>query len=206
MARIVKFDEGNLQSRLKALRPRSRRLFALSCAERLFPLYQAYRDRAGRGNPRRIRKALDELWRAVSLDRKCESRGRAGEYESLIPDEDSRWTAINPLAENAVAALVYAIRCHVSKDCENAAWAAVQAYEAADYVAGTLKEIEFSKPGAESAILRTPWVQGELQSQLRDLAELERDVGDWKETVAIIRARARSQSQGLLEAANRIEV
>lgn len=57
---------------------------------------------------------------------------------------------------------------------ENAIWAAVQGYEAVDYIIHTIHEISFNGPEAEMAILINPLVQNEIERQIKDVVELEK--------------------------------
>jgi uncharacterized protein YjaG (DUF416 family) len=174
---VIAFDRQLLQDRLEKLDPLCRTLFALSCAERLFPLYKAFSEKAVQAAPNRLRSTLDHLWEGARRKKTPHAEPFLEEYESLLPGEDAKWMPLNPLAENAVTALAYACQ---SGEAENAAWAAVQDYEAVDYIAHTLGGIDFKGPEAEAAILRTEYVQAEIKRQLRDLAELEHAARDGK--------------------------
>jgi hypothetical protein len=93
---------------------------------------------------------------------------------ALVPAEEGG----EPLAEDAMAALAYAIRTAASGEPEDAAWAAERVYNALDtflqilgYDPGTL--------GGEEALRQHPLVQAELRRQAADLealGELERRV------------------------------
>jgi uncharacterized protein YjaG (DUF416 family) len=195
---VIAFDRQKVLDRLERLSPPSRTLFALSCAERLFPLYKAFSAKRAHAAPNLLRSTLDRLWDAARLKETPNVKPFLDEYESLIPGEDAEWMPLNPLAENAVAALVYACQ---SEEAQNAAWAAVQGYEAVEYIAHTLGEIDFNSPGAEIAILGTEYVQAEIQRQLRDLAELECGTRDEKSTehsLATFRDRAQYEGMALV--------
>jgi len=170
---MVAFDEQSLKCELTGITPIGRVLFALSCAERLYPLYELYAEKTGKNNRACVRSTLDQLWQSARGEQRTSEQSFLEEYESLVPGERAQWTPLNPLAENAVDAVAYACRCQSTGETENAVWAAVQGYEAVDYIAHTLQGIDFNEPGAEHVILKTEYVQTELQRQLRDLAELE---------------------------------
>lgn len=197
---MTAFDKQVLQNRLDDIGPNGRTLFALSCAERLFPLYKSYGEASRQGDAGRLRSTLNQLWESMTSQQPCGKLSYLDEYESLIPHEDEQWTPLNPLAENAVAALAYACQCQVDGHTDNALWAAVQGYEAVDYIAHTLEGIEFEGPGAEAAILSNEHVQREIQNQLQDIAELERTSikgGNVEGLVEAFRRRAESEGHSL---------
>jgi uncharacterized protein YjaG (DUF416 family) len=192
---VVAFDRQSLKERLEKLSPLKRALFAVSCAERLFPLYKAFSEKAVQAAPERLQTTLDHLWEAARRKETPNEEPFLEEYESLIPGEDAEWMPLNTLAENAVAALAYAFQ---STEAENAAWAAVQGYEAVDYIAHSLGAIDFKESEAEAAILKTECVQTEIQRQLRDVAELERSGSDEKGIEHVVENfRNRAVSEGL---------
>jgi uncharacterized protein YjaG (DUF416 family) len=195
---VVKFDRQLLKDRLEGVSPRYRTLFALSIAERLFPLYQSFCEATGRGRPSYLRSTLDHLWELALRGQTGREELFLSDYESLIPGEDAEWSPLNPLAENAVAALAYACQCQLTGDTESAAWAATQGYEAVDYIAHTLGRIEFTGPEAEAAILKSEYVQAELQRQLRDVAELENVVRDGSGIERLVETfQNRAKSEGV---------
>ncbi len=201
---MVAFDEQALKEQLEGVGPGGGRLFALSCAERLFPLYKLFSERTRQGVPNRLRSTLDQLWES-------ERRGQIGgeqpfleEYESLIPGEEverSKRTLLDPLAENAVAALAYACQCQVSGETENAVWAAQCGYEAVDYIAHGLEDMDYDTPEAQEAILKKDYVQAELQRQLSDLNDLERAAREGtraEKVVETFRSRATTEGTALV--------
>jgi len=170
---VVKFDKKLLTTRLKTVGPIGRMLFAWSCAERLFPLYESFCEKTRRGRLNYLRSTLDHLWELALSEQTGHREPFLDDYESLIPGEDDKWTPLNPLAENAVAAVAYACQCQLDGKSESAVWAGVQSYEAVDYLAHTLEGIDFNAPQAEAMILSKDFVQAEIERQLRDLAELQ---------------------------------
>jgi hypothetical protein len=173
---MVVFDERALKARLERIEFQGRPLFALSCAERLFPLYKLYSEEAGHGAPWRLRSTLDQLWKSAHRGPISGEQPFLSEYESLIPGEAverNKGTLLGPLAEDTVAALAYTCQYVATRETQNAAWAARCAYEAVDYVAHTLEGMHYGTPEAEAAILKKDYVQAELLRQLRDIAEIE---------------------------------
>lgn len=99
-----------------------------------------------------------------------------------------------------MTALGYACRCQWLGDAESAVSAAVQGYEAADYLAQSRENIDFTQPGAEASILKSAYVQDELQRQVRDLKELtilDREGSRRQEIVEQLQARAMSEGSRL---------
>ena len=198
------FERDAIATQLDTLSPTCRCLFAVSCAERLYPMYAVYHTHSGKGNPTLLRSALDELWMCLLRQEKCAEPTFVGEYESLIPNEDTAWTPFNPLAENAVAALAYAYQCAATGDTKPALWAAVQGYEAVDYVAHTLEEIEFEGSATETRILDNEHVQREISQQLRDIKDLEAEDIDVPKLAVTLRKRAVSEGRLIISEMSRL--
>ena len=138
----LRYDEPALLERLTAGPARARALFAASCAERVFGLYA----RA----PERLRAALDAAWEGENVARWLQGA------EALVPDDD-------PYGENAAAAVAYALRTRATDEPKEAAWAARQVYEAADFAAQQqLESLDLNAPGAEDQLADLPVVQEAL--------------------------------------------
>lgn len=167
---MLTFNQQELERRLGNLSLLYRTLFSLLCSERLFPLYDLYSKSASDAQPALLRSTLDRLWESIVQAKPIFDVPFLREYKSLIPGEDADWTPLNPIAENAVAALAYTCQAN---EPENAKWAALQGYEAMDYLAHTLGKIEFNRPENELLIMNSPYVQVEIFRQLRDISELE---------------------------------
>lgn len=195
------FDADELKSRLERLSTISRLIFAVTIAERLYPSYKWFCEKTGRGSADYVRRILDCLWSWVGRGGNTKEVVLVEDCECLLVDEDSEWSPLNPLSENAILALTYACQCFHVGDSDSAVHAAVQAYEAVDYLAHTLMSIKFSEPDAETRILNTDYVQDELKRQRRDLTELERWERDRSNMAALVdtyRMRARSEGQMLM--------
>jgi hypothetical protein len=110
----------------------------------------------------------------------------------LIPQEDdSPWVMEQASAEDAGAAVAYAMRCRQSGQAQDAAWSARRAYEALDHYVINRENIDTNKPGAEERVLGHPVVQAELARQRRDLDEvLDLSDVDVRRIAARIRDRA----------------
>jgi len=204
---MLQFDQEWLLSRLRRLSASERLTFALTCAERLFALYAVYAADTGLGRPDHLRSTLDSLVEVIASGKHGTALTFLEDYEALIPGDNAEWTPLNPLAENAVAAIAYACYCARNADPQDAAWAALQGYEAVDYLACTLSGVDFSRREAESAILGTEYVQAELLRQSRDLAEIEGNTGDDAASVGLaLVSRARIESQTLVLIARKLIV
>src|SRR5437868_13041662 len=113
---MIRFDEQYLRDRLAYLNGRHRTLFGLSCAERLFPLYELFAARSGQGAPDSLRSTLNELWQSTLTGTAIGEHPFLRQYESLIPEDETETNKrplLGPLAEDAVAALAYACQCRV---------------------------------------------------------------------------------------------
>jgi uncharacterized protein YjaG (DUF416 family) len=198
---VIGFDRQSLVARLEKLSAPWRTLFALSCAERLFPLYKAFSEKTMQGAPIGLRSTLDDLWESVAKGLTGVKQPFLDEYESLIPSDDverTDRTRLDALADDAVAALAYTCQCQLTGETQNAVWAAERDYEAVDYIAHTLGGIDFKGPEEEEAILRTEYVQAELHHQLRDLTELEQAARDEENPELVVeRLRFRAKFEGM---------
>ncbi|MGK3968402.1 DUF416 family protein [Sorangium sp. So ce118] len=195
---ILKFDEVQLIKDIERLAPRHRVAFAAACAERLRPAYLTFSARTGRGNPRQYEAILDLLWSDLDEQRMTDAEVSA-HMEScmaLIPQEDDGpWINEQASAEDAGAALAYALQCRQSGQSQEAAWAARCSYEALDHYVITHEGLDIKIPGTETRVLSHPLVQAELDRQWRDIRELlaakEQDITD---TINRLRDRASTEA------------
>jgi uncharacterized protein YjaG (DUF416 family) len=198
---VVKFDRQLLKGQLEGVGPRNRALFALSCAERLFPLYQLYFEKTGCGRPSYLRSTLDHLWELALRGQTGHKELFLNDFESLLPGEDPAWNPLNGLADDAIAALAYACQCQATGEIENAVWAAERGYAAVDYVARDLEGMDYGSAEAEAAIQNKEYVQAEIKRQLRDVAELvnvTRDGSGIERVVESFQNRAKSEGMTLI--------
>jgi uncharacterized protein YjaG (DUF416 family) len=182
---VLDFDETQLVRDLESLLPRMRVAFAAACAERLRPAYLAFAERAGAGDPEAFEASLDRLWSDLDEHPMTddELRDRIEECMALIPQEDDgAWSAEQAYAEDAAAALAYALRCRQSGQSQEAAWAARRAYEAIDYYVTAL--------GTNDQVLSHPLVQAELGRQQQDIKKLKTPDADVRRIIAKLRERA----------------
>jgi uncharacterized protein YjaG (DUF416 family) len=169
------FNEQCLVSKLDRLPPTLRVLFAASTAERLSPAYLSYSRLTGRGDPSALSGALERLWHDIEGQRmdSAQVQKNLEMLMVLIPREgDGSWIPEQAWAEDAVAAVAYALRCRENGQSIESAWAAQRAYEALDHFVISKTGIDIASPEANEEVLLSPLVQAELLRQRRDLDEL----------------------------------
>jgi len=168
-------DQQALRARLDRLRPPARAEFALQCAERLLPLYRRFHVDTGQGDQEVLTEALHAARAYLASTTGCppEISSLADRCEALVPVEDESWTDLSGLAQNAAAAMAYALRSVASGSAEDAVWAAVQGLESADLLASTQLDADFNEPGVEQRIVAQEVVQRELAEQETSLKILE---------------------------------
>lgn len=115
---------------------------------------------------------------------------------NLIPQENSGpWLPEQVYAEDAAAALAYALRSRKDGQAQHAAWAGRRAYEALDHFLIDQEGIYPNQAGAEKRALSHPLVQAELSRQQRDLVELAANQQNLTRVVDRIRERAKVESE-----------
>jgi len=171
--KILRFDEARLKGDLAPVPARLRVAFACACAQRQFDAYIRYCQQGGKGDPNYLRKVLDQVWEfAAGGQAPLDLDDTIERCTGLVPEEDDSWTAASAYADDAVSAVIYALRACREGDPQEAAWAARRAYEATDHYATNLLDVNFNQRGAEEAVLGHPLVQNELNRQHRDVNEL----------------------------------
>lgn len=172
---ILRFSEQLLVKELERLPSPFRVVFAAASAERLVPAYTSFSRRTGRGDATTLAAVLERLWQDVQGNRMDARQVQENVVMSLslIPQEDSGpWVSEQAWAEDAAAAVAYALRCRQNGQSQEAAWAARRAYEALDHFAIDQVGIDMNRAEAEEQVLSHPLVQAELLRQRRDLDEL----------------------------------
>lgn len=149
--------------------------FALLCALRVLPTYDQFKTRTGRGEPQLLKGIVDRTWRDIEADRlnRDELEHALDLCMEIMPKEDEgTWDEVQAYAEDACAAVAYALRARLSNDPREAALAARRVYEAIDYfVTSSCKAIPDSSV-SDTTMLSHPLVQAELARQQRDLQDL----------------------------------
>ena len=195
---VARFDEKALVSALETLSQKRRVAFAAACAEHLRPAYEVFSRRSGRGDSKALGDILGKLWDDLAGDSMSsgELQSALDDCMKLIPREDEGpWVPEQAVAEDAVAALAYALRCRQNGSSQEAALSARRCYEAVDYYVINAENVDLSVQGAESRALAHPLVQAELARQQRDIDDLSKS-GDAND-VAAARLRSRARLEGV---------
>jgi uncharacterized protein YjaG (DUF416 family) len=175
---VLHYDESEIVRRLSTASTKARALFAVSSAERLFPLFELYASRTDQGSAAQLRAALDAAWEAVDSEGPSTELSHWQEVaEDLVPDEDDEdWVDESAYGQNGAAAVAYALRTRLTDEPQEAGWAARQLYEAADYAAQQqLKDLDINDPRTEHALLSSPVVQEALSGVRDALALIDSD-------------------------------
>src|SRR5262245_49626325 len=85
---------------------------------------------------------------------------------------DAPWIEQQAAAEDATAALAYALRCRKTGKAQEAAWAARRAYDALDDYVINREGIDTNAPDGDIRVLAHPLIQAEFERQNRDFEEL----------------------------------
>jgi hypothetical protein len=169
---MLRYDEPALVRRLADLPEQARALFADAIAQRALALYELFAARSGQGDPAQLRAALDASWDEVAAPPDLDAlAGWQAIAEELVPhDDDDDWVDESAYAQNGAAAVAYALRTRLGGDPQEAAWAARQLYEAADYAAQRqLPDLDINDARSADALLSTPIVQEALAGLNADL-------------------------------------
>ena len=200
---ILSFNEESLTTELDRIAVPLRVVFAAAIAERLLPAYVSFSHKTGRGNPNILTEILERLWRDIQgtqMDPE-ELQQNIDLSMKLIPQEDDiPWILDQAWAEDAVAAVTYALRSRQNGKSQESAWVARRAYEALDHFVIAHEDIDPSIVGAEERVLSNPLIQDELMRQQRDLRELDAvDLQDESTLAQKIRQRAKAESIGVFD-------
>jgi len=186
------YDEPAILERLAALDQRSKTAFAASCAQRLLPLFERYARSVGASEmASRLREIVSAAW-DVAAGAEADVQAYQAEAEGMVPSVEDGWTLETGYGQNAAAAAAYAIRTWLTDDPREAAWAARQVYELADYaVLQGNPELDLNAPGGKTQVLGSDIVQRALSALDRALAVVESAPATWQE----LRADTESDSQ-----------
>jgi uncharacterized protein YjaG (DUF416 family) len=187
---MLKFDEPRLIQQADQLAYPLRVTFAAACAERLFSSYVAYCGQHGVGDPSILRVVLDDVWRvALTGSVTFDADEELARCNALVPEDDDG-RAGGESANDAVAAVIYAVHTVKFGDSREAALPARRCYAALDTYISNELNVDFNQPGAEDAVLGHPVMQAELERQARDLRELRAAGPQASVVTAQIRLRA----------------
>lgn len=172
---MYRFDERLLVRNLEALKEDHVIAFAAAAATRQLANYERYAERVSVDGGARPRSTLSQLWLDLcaygDIDR-VRWKSNVVDIIELMPDESGTPGMTSKLAEDALASLVYTIRCLLCTEVREAAWAARRAYEAADQASIRLLGIQPGPSVPELQILSHDVVQRELRRQRTDIGLL----------------------------------
>jgi hypothetical protein len=174
------YDEDALVARLALLARTHKTAFAAACAQRLLPLFERYVSATGAGSFDALSETVASTWRVVS-GADLDLTSAQAVAEGMVPADDRASVFEMGYGQNAAAAAAYAIRTWLQDSPQEAAWAARQVYEAADYAAqGELPGFDPNAPRAERTLLESRVVQTALSGIWKDLEEVESTSGNWE--------------------------
>lgn len=192
------FDETLLSDDLSKLPAKSRMAFAAAVASRPLGTCERFAGPLGLAHVGRPREIAGQLWGALQGDSSERTTWVMAleEVMNLLPPAAEAAPFAHGLVDDALSSLVYAIRCLLTPEADEAAWAARCAYESIGRAAQQALRVPAGTPQAEAQMLAHPWVQRELERQRRDLAALLADRSD----AAIHALRQRVSAEELLTA------
>jgi uncharacterized protein YjaG (DUF416 family) len=124
---LLQYDEAAILQHLNQLPARFRVLFALLVVMRILPTYRRFHEKTGRGDPVVLEGVAERLWSDIAGAEVSneELQAMANMIIGLVPTEDDGWDEeTQPYAEDAAAALAYAVRARLSGSAQDASWAA----------------------------------------------------------------------------------
>jgi len=178
----LRYDEAAIVSRLSDLDRSAKTAFAASCAQRLLPLFERFARSVGTPElAPRLRVIVDAAW-DVASGAGADVAARQAEAEGMVPTDEDDWTLETGYAQNAAAAAAYAIRTWLTDDPQEAAWAARQVYELADYaVLQGRPALDLNAPESEAQVLESETVQNALIALDHALVVVESAPSTWQE-------------------------
>jgi uncharacterized protein YjaG (DUF416 family) len=196
---MILFDEKQLLQKLEQLARSHRVAFAAACAQRQLLSYQRFSAKTGFGDFAALENMLESLWKELNgnpmPEKELAAKIDAG--MQLIAGEDIEEDG-REYAEDAAAAVVYALRCRQNGESQEAMYTARRAYESLDHFVINTENMDTNRPGEEARVLSHPLIQSEFGRQLRDLDELQRGTI----TVPELQARARKEAVEFLPVIN----
>ncbi|HEY4238185.1 MAG TPA: DUF416 family protein [Kofleriaceae bacterium] len=162
------YDETALLRDLAPLSPDSRIAFAALCAERIFPAYELFAERSGRGDPDGLASALAAVWlhlEGTPVDHADSLLAHA----QFVLDSDAAGASLpeSGAAEAAASAIAHAVHSLFEGSPLDASAAARRAYDA--HVEFVIVRVGVGSPRDAMA---HPVVQAELARQARDLSDI----------------------------------
>lgn len=187
-----------LKAALVTLPEGTQAAFAAACAERLYPAYAAFVRTSRSDDEGLVRQALDLAWQGVKLGVVPEDdpSGLVERCVALIPDAEAE-DAIPAHADDAIAAVAYALQAAAGLDPKAAGWAAQRVTDALDDFVRS-NDVDGTLPDAEQRVWEHPLIRAEISRREDDLRQLN-STSDWPAAVDAVRASAAAVSALPLE-------
>jgi uncharacterized protein YjaG (DUF416 family) len=176
VTRFLNYDEAALADRLAGIEPWQKAAFATACAQRMLPVYLKYCAVTGEGDAAFAPRAIDKLWRALedAVLPADELQGLLDGAEELIPPGEAAGMVVwYYYAADALAALIYAIKCQQGDLVQEAVWAARQPFDVVTNYVEYRDDLNYNSEADRLQLDRDPEVQTELRRQDADLRVLE---------------------------------
>lgn len=171
---MLNYDEAQLLDVLTAMPPAARLACAAAAATRLVPACERFADLYSAPWRGRARQIAAALWMHIGGDpNPPDWHAALNEVMGMIPGEDVEGGMVALLAEDALACLAYALRCLLTDDPQQAAWALGREYDATDQAAIALTGIVPKNAKQEAKILSHTLVQRALGRQNGDMMLVE---------------------------------
>ena len=178
---------------------RSRAVFAIACATRLLPGYLDFCRDTGLGDPIWMSEIVDRVWRGLkgSEISVVDLHEEILYCEQLVPGEDQDFgSSLQERADDAAAAVTYALRCRQDGSEESAAWASRRAIETLDRALADGNFAEYALDD-EDRLQSRSLIQAELRRQKRDIDELLMTTDDeLPALISIAEPRAKAEAVG----------
>jgi len=169
-----RFSETVVAQALISLSAQQQLAFALSCSERLYPNYLAFKRETGWGNPSALRKALDIAW--ASLDRAAPSATTIAIAREQVlaaePETEDFDTVLVSAALDAAVSADLILRFLEEGKPERVVEIASLCRDTVDMFVQDYECLAPTDPNLEDRILYHRLMQAELQRQHDDLLEL----------------------------------
>ena len=174
---MLNYDEAQLLDVLKAMPPDARLACATAAATRMVPACERFATLYATPGQGRARQIAAAMWHCIEGNDPNPPNWRAAlnEVLGMIPGEDVEGGMVALLAEDALACLAYALRCLLTDDLQQAAWALGREYDATDQAAIAMLGIKPKNAKQEAKILSHPLVQRALGRQYQDMMLVHQD-------------------------------
>lgn len=196
MTDLTTYDESTLVKRLASLDRESKTAFAAACAERLLPLFERYAKAAQLPEEEARLSAVVAAAGEAAAGGGDEATARMlqAAAEAMAPSDDGDdWFLEVGYGQYAAAAAAYAIRTWLTDDPQEAAWAARQVYEVADYafLQGS-PTFDLNAADAESQVIASAAVQQALLALEEGLTAVESGPSNWQGLRASVQTEAQA--------------